>query len=120
METLAIQPNIALDIQFRHMPKSNKLRRVAMHQVETLRRLTSCHSRCEVVFDQTHSAKQGNLYQVTIRLHVPGQPLYVTHHTEFGGSKELLFAALNDAFSEIRRQLRKYRTKNYRHRRLAA
>ena len=112
--------NIALEVQFRHMPKAEALRRSAMQQLDAFEAFVSHGSRCEVVFDQSHSSEHGEVYQVTIRLHIPGQRLYVTHHTEFGGSKELLFSALNDAFADLRRQIQKNRTKRYHHRRIAA
>ena len=111
-----LHSNIALDIQFRHMPKSKALSQITLQQLDAFEAFASRGSRCAVVFDQSHSSKV--YYQVAIRFHIPGQPLYVTHHSEFGGSKELLFSMLNDAFYDIRRQLRKNRTRRHGYRRM--
>ena len=111
---------IAIEIQFRHMPKLEALRRIAIQHLDAFEPFATRGSRCEIVFDQSHSSKHGEVYQVAIRLHIPGQPLYVTHHSEFGGSKELLFAALNDAFRDIRRQMLKNRARKHTHRHMAA
>lgn len=112
--------NIAVEIQFRHMPKHEDLRRIAIQQLDAFRSFARPGSRCVIVFDESHSSQHGTVYETTIRLHIPGQKLYVAHTTESGGSKELLFAALNDAFYDLRRQVLKTRTKQYHHRRIAA
>lgn len=120
MQQTLSHSTIPLDIQFRHMPKNKALQQTALQQLDSFGRFNSHGGRCHIVFDRTHSSQHGWVYQVTIRLNIPGQPLYVTHSTESGGSKELLFATLNDAFHDLRRQMMKTRTKRYHHRRIAA
>jgi ribosomal subunit interface protein len=112
--------NIALKIQFRHMPKSKEIKQVVRQQIESFNSSAAPGSRCTVIFDHSHSSQHGTVYEVAIRLHIPGHQLYVVHTSESGGSKELLFAALNNAFHSLHRQIRKARTKRYHHRRLAA
>jgi len=119
MKQNMLRSNITVEVQFRHMPKSKALRQITLQQLDAFEAFALRGSRCEVVFDQSHSSKYGEIYyQVAIRLHIPGQSLYVTHHSEFGGSKELLFPMLNDAFSDIKRQLRKNRTRKHGYRRM--
>ena len=120
MKNQLFRSKISVDIQFRHMLKSIELQEIARQQADSLSMYARDDSRCEILFDQSHSAKQGIVHTVTIRLYIPGQPLYVTHHTEFGGSNELLFATLNNAFSDIRRKAVKTRMKRRSHDRLAA
>ena len=120
MKTTSFQPDVALEIQFRHMPKSRILEQLAEQQLDTFHPFTTPGSRCTVVFDRNHSSKHNVTCEITTRLHIPGQKLYVAHVTGSGDSKELLFTALNDAFGTLRRQIRKNRTKRYHHRRLAA
>jgi len=120
MKQNAINSDIALEIQFRHMPKFKELKQTARQQLDTFRSSAVPGSRCAVVFDQNHSSKHEATCRVTTRLHIPGQKLYVTHTTAPGSSKEQLFAALNDTFHTLHRQMRKTRTKRYHHRRIAA
>jgi ribosome-associated translation inhibitor RaiA len=115
-----MQPNrslstIALEIQFRHMPKSNRLRTICRQQIDSFEPLARRGSRCEVVLNQCHSSQHGIVHQATVRLHIPGQRLYVTHTSEFGDSTENLFVAVNNAFNSIRKQMAKTRTKKYCH-----
>lgn len=111
---------ISLDIQFRHMPKIAVLQLIAQQQLDSFNRFTSGAAHCHIVFDRSHSSKNGPIYRVAIRLHIPGQPLYVAHSSESGGSQELLFSTLNNAFSDLRRQVTKARTKRNQYRHLAA
>lgn len=120
MKQTLFPATLAAELQFRHMPKSNDLQLMAQQHIESLRNVTGDDARWEVLFDQSHSSKNGTIYRTVLRLRIPGQPLYITRNTELGGSKELLFSALNRAFRDIRRQLIRHHAKRHDHRRLAA
>lgn len=114
------RPTFALDIQFRHMPKLHALQQAAQQQFESFARFAPNGASCHVVFDRSSSTHYGSVYQTGIRLHIPGHPLYVTHSEEADGSREILFAALNNAFTDLRRQVQKHNSRRHTFRGIAA
>jgi len=120
MKKTTFDPEIALEIQFRHMQKSNQLRMICQQQLDAFEPLARQGSHCAVVLDQSQSSQHGTICQVTLRLYIPSQRLYVTHTYGPGNSKELIISALNVAFNDLRRQIIKTRTKRYNRRKIAA
>jgi ribosome-associated translation inhibitor RaiA len=51
---------------------------------------------------------QGNLYHVSIRLHLPGLDVEVTHDPEINHAHEDVYVAMRDACRAAQRQLRAY------------
>lgn len=107
MQHYSTQPNVTTQIQFRHMPKMDDLQNSALQYRNNLSGLIQGDSRCEIVFDRSQSSREGRIFEVTIRLYIPGHRLYVARHTE----KDLPFTALNIAFHDIQRQMVKARAK---------
>ena len=105
---------INLQVQFRHMPKSNSIRQWIEKQANHLKKFTEEDSHCKVVIDETHHWKKGGVFRVSIQLSVPGQRLYVASYEEESGSHEFLYSAVRMAFEEIERQLKKHRRRSYR------
>lgn len=106
--------SLALQVQFRHMPKSNSIKELVQQQAGRLRRFSLAESHCEVVIDEMHHRQKGNIFKVTIRLTVPGKRLFVANAEEKSGSHEYLYAAVRLAFDGIERQLEKRQKRNRR------
>ena len=96
-------------IQFRHMPKLKTMHQLVMQHLE---RFTSC-SRCEVVIDESRHGQSG-VYDISVRLSIPGERLYATHISETSGSRDFLYGAVSAAFDDIKRQLIKKRSRQHR------
>lgn len=113
MRPCSDRPAFALDVQFRHMPKLHALQQAARQQFESFVRLAPNGARCHVIFNRSRSSQHGPVYQTGIRLHIPGRPLYVTHSEEADGSHDILFAALNNAFNDLRRKVQKHSSRRH-------
>ena len=105
-----IQPSC--QIQFRHMPQLKMMRQMVMQHLE---RFTSC-SRCCVVIDESRHEHDGGVYDISVRLSIPGDRLYAAHICETSGSREFLYGAVSAAFDDIKRQLVKKRARRQRRR----
>jgi len=107
---------IALQVQFRHMAKSQSIKHLVRQLADRLGKFNLEGSRCTVVIDEMNHWNKGGLFRVSVRLAIPGNRLYVAHAEEEGGSHEFLHSAIRIAFGEIERQLKKQRRRNYRRR----
>ena len=102
---------IAVNIQFRHMPKSRAIKQLAKQQADRLGRFNLRGGRCNVVIDEMHHWHKGGVYKISVRLKVPGDPLYVASAEEERGSYEFLYSAIRNAFDDIGLQIKKRRRK---------
>ena len=102
---------IALNIQFRHMPKSRAIKQLVRQQANHLDRFDLRGGHCEVVIDEMHHWHKGGVFKVSLRLTVPGEPLYVACAEEESGSYEFLYSAIRSVFEEVGLQIKKRRRK---------
>jgi ribosome-associated translation inhibitor RaiA len=93
------------------MPKSRSIKQLVTQQLEHLNRFNSHGGHCEVVVDEMHHWHKGGVYKVTLRLTVPGEPLYVACAEEESGSYEFLYSAIRTVFEDIGLQIKKRRRK---------
>jgi ribosome-associated translation inhibitor RaiA len=77
-----------------------------------LMRFSRC-TRCDVVIGESRHGR-GGVYDVSVRLAVPGEPLYAAHVSEASGSRDVLYGAVSFAFDDIKRQLIKRRGRRQR------
>jgi len=105
---------IALQVQFRHMAKSQSIKHLVRQLADRLGKFDLQGGRCEVVIDEAHHWNKGGIFRVSVRLSVPATRLYVASCEEESGSHEFLYSAVRTAFGEIERQLKKQRRRNYR------
>lgn len=96
-------------IQFRHMPRLAAMRQLVMQH---LRRFSSC-SRCDVVIGESRHGHSG-VYDISVRLSIPGERIYAAHISETSGSRDFLYGAVSSAFDDIKRQLVKKRGRKQR------
>lgn len=102
---------ISVNIQFRHMPKSRGIKQLVQQQIDHLNRFNLHSGHCEVVIDEMHHWHKGGIYKVSLRLTVPGEPLYVANAEEESGSYEFLYSAVRVVFNEVGLQIKKRRRK---------
>jgi ribosome-associated translation inhibitor RaiA len=96
-------------IQFRHMPKLQTMRQLVMQHLQRFARCT----RCDVVIDESRHGQSG-VYDISVRLSIPGERLYASHVSETSGSRDFVYGAVSAAFDDIKRQLVKKRGRHYR------
>ena len=105
------QSQPSCQIQFRHMPKLNMMHQLVMQQLNRF----AFYSRCDVVIDESRHGHSG-VYDISVRLSIPGDRLYAAHISETSGSREFLYGAVSAAFDDIKRQFIKKRgRKQHRH-----
>ncbi|VGO20217.1 HPF/RaiA family ribosome-associated protein [Pontiella sulfatireligans] len=109
---------IPLQVQFRHMPKSEAIIALVRQEVAGLQKLVAPGSHCEVVIDETQRRHFGGVFEIRIRCAVPGDQVYSAHGNEQSGSHEYLYSAVRDAFCHLRQQLKKNRKKKSRRQRV--
>lgn len=105
---------IPLELQFRHMPKSRKIHQMIQQHLERFAAFVAPAARCAVVIDESRHCQKGGVYDVSVRLSVPGERLYTARISETSGSCDILYGVLNSAFDDIKRQLIKARARRQR------
>ena len=97
---------IPLDIKFHHVDHSEAVVARIREYAERLERLHPGIIRCQVSISQPHQHKhKGELYDVRIRLEVPGQELIVNREGSQNHAHEDVYVAIRDAFNALTRQL---------------
>lgn len=105
---------ISLIIRFRHMPGLDAIRQAVEQQLERLAALVPEGTWCEVVVDNGHPSGKESVYELSVRLHVPGQRLYVSHGSDSGTSPDVLYSVIFDVFDDLGRQMLKNRARRCR------
>ncbi|MDD3276618.1 MAG: HPF/RaiA family ribosome-associated protein [Kiritimatiellales bacterium] len=103
------QSQPSCQIQFRHMPKLNMMHQLVMQQLKRF----ADYSRCEVVIDESRHGRSG-IYDISVRLSIPGERLYAAHVSETSGTRDFVYGAVSSAFDDIKRQLVKKRGRKQR------
>jgi ribosome-associated translation inhibitor RaiA len=93
------------------MPKSRAIKQLVKQQANRLSRYNLRDGHCEVVIDEMHHWHKGGVYKVTLRLTVPGEPLYVASAEDESGAYEFLYSAIRVVFHEVALQIKKRRRK---------
>lgn len=108
---------VPVDIRFRHVEPSDTLEAAIRDRVAALERysdrITSCHVTVDHVGGKRnvthgrihHRQGAGSHYRVSIRLLVPGAELFVGRDPEDHANFEDPYAAVNEAFDAMKRQL---------------
>lgn len=92
---------IPVQIVFDNVSHSEALESVILRKAHNLETVHPRLMRCQVSVAQPHRHKQqGNLFNVRLALHLPGDEIVVNHHAH-----EDVYVSLRDAFGAARRQL---------------
>jgi ribosomal subunit interface protein len=98
-------PGIPVKVQFRHMPESKRVLGVIDQMMEKFEKYPLPGAQVTVVVDETHHRESKGVFQVKIKLFVPGERLYVAQSMERTGMHDGVYAALSSVFESIERQL---------------
>ena len=115
MNSLKANNPLNLNIQFRHMDSSTAMEQVIHDSTAKLLRFGAQRGSCEVVIDETHHWNKGGVFNVSVRLKIPGQKLLIATAQAENTSPDYLHAAIHTAFDDMERQLKKQRRKIRRH-----
>jgi ribosomal subunit interface protein len=96
---------IPVEIQFRHMPESKKVIWLVQQMMEKFEKYPLFGAKVTVVVDETHHRRRKGIFQVKVRLSVPGERLYVAQSAERTGMHDGVYAAIAEVFEKLERQL---------------
>lgn len=96
-------------ITFRDIPPSEAVEAKIRQKVEKLNRFYDRIISCRVIIEVPHQHHhQGQIYQVSIDLTLPGGELVINRHPSQHQSHENLYVAIRDAFNAAQRKLKSY------------
>lgn len=93
------------------MKRSVAIEEVVEQYTQKLIRLGVSGGHCQVVIDESSHLKRGGVFQVSVRLTVPGEKLYVAASEERNSSIEFVHAAIHRAYDKLERQILKHHKK---------
>jgi ribosomal subunit interface protein len=111
---------IPVEVQFRHMGESKRVQWLVEQMMEKFDKYPLAGAKAYVVVDETHHRENTGVFQVKIKLSVPGEPLYVAHSMEKTGMHDGVYGAIADVFDSIEKQLVKRHGRRARRRLLRA
>ncbi len=95
-----------VEIDFRNFERSEFVEKAVRERCEKLGQFSSDIMRCKVTVAAPHKHHaQGNLYQVSIGLHVPGTEIIINRDPGKNHSHEDVYVAIRDAFDAATRKL---------------
>jgi ribosome-associated translation inhibitor RaiA len=101
--------DIPLQIEFRNMDRSAAIETAIEERCKKLERFAGDVMRCKVTVEAPHRHHaKGNLYHVSIDLHVPGAEIVVNRDPSRNHAHEDPYVAVRDAVSAAARQLQDY------------
>lgn|SRR5690242_18438565 len=106
-----------LELVFHNMPSSPAIERLVREKVQKLEKFYPRIIGCRVAIEVPHRQhRTGNVPEVHIELHVPGQTLVVRHehHAEERRSSPDARSSVRDAFEAMITKLRDYKRKQHR------
>jgi ribosome-associated translation inhibitor RaiA len=93
-------------VVFHNMDPSDALRARAEHLLERLMHVSPTIIRGTLAVEARHRHHhQGNVYHVSLNLHLPGREIVVSHDPERNHAHEDVYVALRDACSAAKKQL---------------
>ena len=107
---------IPVEVQFRHMKESKRVLWLVDQMMEKFEKYPLPGAKATVTVDETHHREAKSVFQVKVKLSVPGERLYVARGQEKTGMHDGVFTAISDCFDRIERQLVKRHTRRSNHR----
>ncbi|MDF7800982.1 HPF/RaiA family ribosome-associated protein [Pontiellaceae bacterium B1224] len=96
---------IPVEIQFRHMKESKRVQWLVEQMMEKFDKYPLPGAKAYIVIDETHHRETTGIFQVKVKLSVPGERLYVAHSMEKTGMHDGVYSAIADVFDSIEKQL---------------
>ncbi|MDF7824194.1 HPF/RaiA family ribosome-associated protein [Pontiellaceae bacterium B12227] len=107
---------IPVNVQFRHMGESKRVTWLVNQMMDKFSKFPISGSTATVVVDETHHKEKKGVFQVKLKLSVPGERLYVSQSHEQTGMHDGVYTAIADVFDNVERQLIKRHGKRARRR----
>ncbi|MCV2868437.1 HPF/RaiA family ribosome-associated protein [Defluviimonas sp. WL0002] len=99
-----------LEIAFMHVAPSDEIKALVAEKVASLDGVYGGITSCHVYISAPHqSQRQGNLFEVTVEVRVPGSELVVHHHKKDVPEHEHLRVAVRDAFAAMDKELKRWK-----------
>ncbi len=97
---------VPLQITFRNMDKSPAVEKAVADRIVKLERFASDIIRCKVTVEAPHKHhSKGNIYHVSVDLHLPGAEIVVNRDPSRNHAHEDVYVAIRDAVNAAKRQL---------------
>ena len=101
---------VPLQIRFKNLEPSEAVEARVRKHVDKLERYFNEIISCRVTLDAAHKHhQQGNIFQVTVDVRLPGGENVASRHPDDQHAHEDAYVALRDAFEAVRRQLKHHR-----------
>jgi ribosomal subunit interface protein len=99
-----------VQITFRGLEPTDAIKSAVQERAEKLARYYDKIESCKVVIESPHKHSQkGRIYEVKIRLGVPGEDVVITREpAEHAAHEDDLYLTINDAFKEAGRRLEEH------------
>ncbi len=98
-----------LEIDFHNVERSEFLENAVRERCKKLERFASHVMRCKVTIAAPHlHHHKGNVYHVSVDLHVPGTEIVVNRDPDRDHAHEDAYVAIRDAINAAARQLQDY------------
>ena len=102
--------DMPLELTFKNVEPSDEIKSLVAEKTAHLESFFGGINSCHVYIRAPHkSQRQGNLYEVTIEVRVPGDELVVRHHQNDMARHEHLRVAVRDAFASMERELKRWK-----------
>lgn len=99
---------IPVEVQFRHMRESQRVLGVLDQLMEKFDKYDLPGAKAIVLVDETHHKESTGVFQVKVRLTVPGERTYVARGQEKTGMHDGVYGAMASCFESIERQIVKW------------
>lgn len=98
-----------LEIRFHGIDHSDAIERRIRDKAAELERFSDAITSCRVTIEPSHQHHhKGNLYALSLDIHVPGKEIVVSRNRERDHAHEDVYVAIRDAFNAAVRQLEDY------------
>jgi len=99
-----------LELAFKHVEPTDEIKALVAEKVAHLEKFYDGITSCHVYIRAAHqSQRQGNLYDVTVEVRVPGDELVARANQNDAARHEHLPVAVRDAFSAMERELKSWK-----------
>lgn len=112
----AFESGIPVKVQFRHMAESKRVTRLVNQMMHKFTKFPIPGASAHVTVDETHHKEKTGIFQVKVKLTVPGEKMYAAQSQEQTGMHDGVYTAIADVFDCIERQLIRRHEKRSKHR----
>lgn len=98
------------------MAESKRVTWLVNQMMDKFTKFPLCGASATVTVDETHHRRKKGIFQVKMKLSVPGERLYTAQSSEKTGMHDGVYSAIGAVFDSVERQLIRQHEKRSRHR----